>query len=80
MSYQDFYDQCEMKPYKYKNFKLAYDKWNKNATPKTKQSFEQIRSDEVSDKVDTVLNSGFNPFNPEHYEAEEEVIDVQLTK
>ncbi len=32
MSYEDFYDQCEMKPYKYKNFKMAYDKWNKKDT------------------------------------------------
>jgi len=31
MSYEDFYTQCEMKPYKYKNFKMAYDTWNKNA-------------------------------------------------
>ena len=27
LTYQDFYNQCEMKPYKYKNYKMAYDKW-----------------------------------------------------
>ena len=30
MTYQEFYDACEMKGYKYKNFKLVYDKWNPN--------------------------------------------------
>lgn len=30
MSYEDFFNQCEMKPYKYKNFKMAYDSWNKD--------------------------------------------------
>jgi len=29
MTYQEFFDKCEMKPYKYKNFKMAYDNWNK---------------------------------------------------
>lgn len=32
MKYQEFYDSCEMKGYKYKNFKLVYDKWNNKAT------------------------------------------------
>jgi hypothetical protein len=30
MSYKEFYDSCEMKGYKYKNYKMVYDKWNKN--------------------------------------------------
>jgi hypothetical protein len=30
MSYQEFYDSCEMKGYQYKNYKMVYDKWNKN--------------------------------------------------
>lgn len=30
LKYQDFYDQCEMKPYKYKNYKMAYDKWTRD--------------------------------------------------
>lgn len=44
MSYQDFYNQCEMKPYKYKNFKMAYDSWNKNSTASKPQpkSFAQL--------------------------------------
>ncbi len=33
MSYKDFYEQCEMNGYTYKNFKLAYDKWNKDIKP-----------------------------------------------
>lgn len=34
MSYQEFYDSCEMKGYKYKNYKLTYDKWNKGKDDK----------------------------------------------
>jgi len=33
MTYQEFFDKCEMKPYKYKNFKMAYDNWNKDDKP-----------------------------------------------
>ena len=29
MTFEDFYDSCEMKGYKYKNFKLAFNNWNK---------------------------------------------------
>jgi len=41
MSFQDFYNQCEMKPYKYKNFKMAYDSWNKedNSVKAKKEDF-----------------------------------------
>jgi len=37
MSYKDFFEVCEMKGYKYKNFKLAYDKWNKEDKQPVKQ-------------------------------------------
>lgn len=30
ISYKDFEESCVMKGYKYKNFKMAYDKWNKS--------------------------------------------------
>jgi len=30
MSYYEFESSCVMKDYKYKNFKMAYDKWGKN--------------------------------------------------
>jgi len=40
MSYKDFFEVCEMKGYKYKNFKLAYDKWNKE----DKQPIQQGRT------------------------------------
>lgn len=30
LTYEDFYNSCEMKGYKYKNFKMAYDKWTKD--------------------------------------------------
>ena len=30
MSYKDFEESCIMKGYKYKNFKMAYDKWGKS--------------------------------------------------
>lgn len=32
MTYQDFENTCIMKDYKYKNFKMAYDKWGKDKT------------------------------------------------
>lgn len=30
LTYEDFYNACEMKGYKYKNYKLVYDKWTKD--------------------------------------------------
>jgi hypothetical protein len=39
MSYQEFYDSCELKGYKYKNFKLAYNKWNKKEEVKENQEY-----------------------------------------
>ena len=46
MSYEDFYNSCEMKGYAYVNFKMAYDKWNskeKNQKENNNQpSFIQI--------------------------------------
>lgn len=35
MSYEDFYNSCVMQGYKYKNFKLAYDSWNKKKPKQT---------------------------------------------
>lgn len=37
MTYEDFYNSCEMKGYKYKNYKLVYDKWNKEVATKKKK-------------------------------------------
>jgi len=34
MTYKEFFDKCVLKDYKYKDFKRAYDSWNKN-TPQT---------------------------------------------
>ena len=42
MSYQEFYDSCELKGYQYKNFKLAYDKWNKPETTKSNLNISGI--------------------------------------
>lgn len=62
MSYQDFYNQCEMKPYKYKNFKMAYDSWNKKSTAvaTTQKSFKQLDKERASSTVDTYMNNDFN--------------------
>lgn len=38
MSYKDFEDSCVMKGYKYKNFKMAYDKWGKNKNEKNQET------------------------------------------
>lgn len=73
MSYEDFYNQCEMKPYRYKNFKMAYDSWNKENKIKSHQqpvSFKQQdeqRDKEKSDNISKLLNSGFNPFKQEDW-------------
>jgi len=78
MSYEDFYNQCEMKPYKYKNFKMAYDKWNsgKNIIPDiTKpyppKSFKQQDKETSRNKVNAYLESGYSlRGNSEHLEVE----------
>ena len=59
MSNQDFYKQCEMKPYKYKNFKMAYDTWNKNAIAKQQpmQSFKQQDQQQRDNKIDFALEN-----------------------
>ncbi|MCW8932197.1 MAG: hypothetical protein OQL19_18430 [Gammaproteobacteria bacterium] len=44
MSYKDFENSCVMKGYKYKNFKMAYDKWGKSKTdtkPEVKAWYDQ---------------------------------------
>jgi len=61
MSYEDFYNQCEMKPYKYKNFKMAYDTWNKTAVPKQQpQSFKQQDQESSRNKINAYLDSGYS--------------------
>ncbi len=64
-----------------KSWQSALANWNKNNTQKPNQqnlSFKQQDNQKVDSVVDNVLNSGFNPFNPEHYQ--EEFTDVQLTQ
>lgn len=39
LTYEDFYNNCEMKGYKYKNFKLVYDKWTKDYVKKENKIF-----------------------------------------
>lgn len=64
MSYEDFYNQCEMKPYKYKNFKMAYDKWNSNSTAKQPiKSFKQQDAEKTEDALDAFLNARANGFD-----------------
>jgi len=80
MTYEDFYNQCEMKPYKYKNFKMAYDSWNKdNKLKKHQVSFQEQERQRVDAIADVVLTQGINPFDPANYQQEEEYTDVQLT-
>ena len=42
MSYKDFFDSCELKGYKYKNYKMAYDKWNKGYKSKEQSSTKMV--------------------------------------
>ena len=73
MTYEDFYNQCEMKPYKYKNFKMAYDSWTKKETqqkPQNQISFKQQdenRAKEKSDNIAKLLNAGFDPFSQDDW-------------
>jgi len=73
MSYEDFYTQCEMKPYKYKNFKMAYDTWNKNSKQPMK-SFKQQDKEKASNTVDTYMNNNFNIRN--HLGSSEQEVEV----
>lgn len=78
MTYIDFYNQCEMKPYKYKNFKMAFDSWTKKDKQQLKSFRDQDR--ERTDNIaQVVLNEGINPFDPANYQQQEEFTDVQLT-
>ena len=44
MTYEEFYDSCEMKGYKYKNYKLTYLKWNKdNVKKKTTSAHDEYK-------------------------------------
>ena len=47
MSYEDFYNQCEMKPYKYKNFKIAYEVWYKKNETKPNVKLTGYRPPEL---------------------------------
>lgn len=47
IAFDDFKTSCIMKGYKYKNFKMAYDKWNKNVETKQNTSTVQARNKEV---------------------------------
>ena len=40
MTYKDFYDYCVLKDYKYKDFKRAYDSWNKDDNQKKPKNQE----------------------------------------
>lgn len=79
MSYEDFYTQCEMKPYKYKNFKMAYDTWNKNAqTRQPPKSFKQ-QDDEIKDhKLNTFLAAREQGFDLRNISSEDDVQDAEV--
>jgi len=81
MSYEDFYNQCEMKPYKYKNFKMAYDSWNKGTkqTQQHMQSFKQQDAQRVDDSIDNFLamrEQGFDLRKPNY--GLENNVDVEV--
>ncbi len=86
IDYEHFYNYYESNGWrvgrnKMKSWQSALANWNKNNTQKPNQqnlSFKQQDNQKVDSVVDNVLNSGFNPFNPEHYQ--EEFTDVQLTQ
>jgi hypothetical protein len=79
ISFEDFRDSCLAKnSYKYKNFKLTYNKWNKKADNKPISFKEQDRQ-RTAQIADVVLTQGHNPFNPSNYQSQEEFTDVQLT-
>ena len=57
--------------------------WAGLFAPKDSQqqkSFAQQHSDEVSNMVDAVMDNNFDPFDPNNYPQQEEMIDVQPTK
>lgn len=64
MSYEDFENSCVMKGYKYKNFKMAYDKWGKNiAVPRSNKSFKQQDKEAIDSSIDNyyrMKEQGFN--------------------
>ena len=75
MTYEDFYNQCEMKPYKYKNFKMAYDSWNKDIKPKQhQQSFKQQDKEKSRSKINSYLDSGYSLRDTHEEVQEAEVI------
>ena len=78
MSYQDFYNQCEMKPYKYKNFKMAYDSWNKSDNSKQPlQSFKQQDAQKTDNALDAFLDAREQGFDLRNVNSET-VQDVEV--
>lgn len=70
MSYENFYNQCEAKPYKYKNYKLAYDNWNKNVKQQPK-SFKEQDNERARNNIDAYLDSGISlRDNQQHLKVE----------
>jgi len=69
MNYEDFYNQCEMKPYKYKNFKMAYDSWNKKDKQQPK-SFKQQDAQKTEDALDAFLNAREQGFDLRNVNSE----------
>lgn len=47
ITFEDFKSSCLIKNYKYANFKMAYNKWNKNVDTKQSTSTIQARNKEV---------------------------------
>ena len=80
MSYADFYNQCEMKPYKYKNFKMAYDSWNKKALQNQRpQSFKQQDKAEQYSKIDFALEHNvWDVIEQKAQQNKQELIDKEL--
>ena len=57
MTYQSFYDYCIFKDYKYKNFKLAYDNWNREQVTIK----EEIKKNYEGDEISTLYIGGGTP-------------------
>ena len=61
LSFEEFRDGCLAKGYKYKNFKLAYNKWNKNYTPpKTNVNVDVALDNNIYDLIDLQAQQGTN--------------------
>ena len=56
MSYEDFYNSCLMNGYQYKNFKLAYDKWNNKPQSNQVQHYQQPQPQNTIDPFELYTN------------------------